>query len=122
MDGARFANALVYLGASPGRDDMEAGRRLLSFGGTKNGCMAPRRCLLRSAMAAMRLICASAPATLLKIALHFAAQFEAYLRDGPVARPGARTPTRWRIGSVRGSIGPLLRGLLGRPKEMKFSP
>ncbi|MEQ8652724.1 MAG: low specificity L-threonine aldolase [Kiloniellales bacterium] len=40
MDGARFANALVSLETSPAEITWKAGVDLLSFGGTKNGCMA----------------------------------------------------------------------------------
>ncbi len=40
MDGARFANALVALGASPAAMTWEAGVDILSFGATKNGCLA----------------------------------------------------------------------------------
>lgn len=39
MDGARFANALVTTGASPAELTWKAGVDVLSFGGTKNGCM-----------------------------------------------------------------------------------
>jgi threonine aldolase len=40
MDGARFANAVAALGASPAEITWKAGVDILSFGGTKNGCMA----------------------------------------------------------------------------------
>lgn len=40
MDGARFANALVWLGASPAEMTWKAGVDILSFGATKNGCIA----------------------------------------------------------------------------------
>ena len=40
MDGARFANALVALGASPAEMTWKSGVDVLSFGGTKNGCLA----------------------------------------------------------------------------------
>jgi len=39
MDGARFANAVAALGASPAELTWRAGVDILSFGGTKNGCM-----------------------------------------------------------------------------------
>jgi len=39
LDGARFANALVTLGASPAEMTWKAGVDAVSFGGTKNGCM-----------------------------------------------------------------------------------
>lgn len=40
MDGARFANALVALGCSPAEMTWKRGVDLLSFGATKNGCLA----------------------------------------------------------------------------------
>jgi threonine aldolase len=40
MDGARFANAVVHLGCSPAEATWKAGVDVLSFGGTKNGCLA----------------------------------------------------------------------------------
>ncbi|MDJ1158311.1 beta-eliminating lyase-related protein [Chelatococcus sp. SYSU_G07232] len=40
LDGARFANALVRLGATPAEMTWRAGVDILSFGGTKNGCIA----------------------------------------------------------------------------------
>ncbi|RYE75256.1 MAG: hypothetical protein EOP19_26355, partial [Hyphomicrobiales bacterium] len=39
MDGARFANAVAALGVSPAEVTWKAGVDMLSFGGTKNGCM-----------------------------------------------------------------------------------
>ena len=39
MDGARLANALVSLGCTPAELTWRAGVDVLSFGGTKNGCM-----------------------------------------------------------------------------------
>ncbi len=40
MDGARFANALVALDVSPAEMTWKSGVDVLSFGGTKNGCLA----------------------------------------------------------------------------------
>jgi threonine aldolase len=40
MDGARFANALVHLGCSPAEATWKAGVDVMSFGATKNGCLA----------------------------------------------------------------------------------
>ncbi len=40
MDGARFANGLVSLGATPAEMTWKSGVDVLSFGGTKNGCLA----------------------------------------------------------------------------------
>ncbi len=39
LDGARFANALVALGCTPAEMTRKAGVDVVSFGGTKNGCM-----------------------------------------------------------------------------------
>ena len=40
MDGARFANALAYVGCAPAEISWKAGVDVLSFGATKNGAMA----------------------------------------------------------------------------------
>lgn len=40
MDGARFTNALVALNVSPAEMTWKSGIDVLSFGGTKNGCLA----------------------------------------------------------------------------------
>ena len=40
MDGARFANAVASLGCSPAEVTWKAGIDVLSFGATKNGCLA----------------------------------------------------------------------------------
>lgn len=39
LDGARFANALVTLGCTPAEMTWKAGVDVVSFGGTKNGCV-----------------------------------------------------------------------------------
>lgn len=39
MDGARFANAVAWLGASPAKTTWKAGVDVLSFGATKNGAL-----------------------------------------------------------------------------------
>lgn len=46
MDGARFANALVALGVSPAEMTWRRGIDILSFGGTKNGCLAAEAILV----------------------------------------------------------------------------
>lgn len=40
MDGARFTNALITLGATPAEMTWKSGVDVMSFGGTKNGCLA----------------------------------------------------------------------------------
>jgi threonine aldolase len=46
MDGARFANGVAALGVSPADITWKAGIDILSFGGTKNGCMAAEAILV----------------------------------------------------------------------------
>ena len=46
VDGARFANALVATGATPAELSWKAGVDILSFGATKNGCMAAEALLI----------------------------------------------------------------------------
>jgi threonine aldolase len=46
MDGARFANAIASLGRRPGEVSWRAGVELMSFGASKNGCLAAEALLL----------------------------------------------------------------------------
>ena len=46
MDGARFGNAVAALGCHPADVSWRAGIRLLSFGASKNGCMAAEALLI----------------------------------------------------------------------------
>jgi threonine aldolase len=46
MDGARFGNAIAALGCHPGEVTVEAGIDMLSFGASKNGCMAAEALLI----------------------------------------------------------------------------
>lgn len=46
MDGARFANAVAGLGCTPAEASWKAGVDVLSFGGTKNGCLGVEAVLL----------------------------------------------------------------------------
>jgi threonine aldolase len=46
MDGARFANAVASLGCTPGETSWQAGVRMLSFGASKNGCLAAEALLI----------------------------------------------------------------------------
>lgn len=82
MDGARFANALAALGCSPAEATWKAGVDVLSFGGTKNGCLAAE------AVVFFRPEQARNAAFLRKRAGHLfskmrllTAQFEGYLQD-----------------------------------------
>lgn len=51
MDGARFANAIARLGCRPADTTWRAGIELLSFGASKNGCLAAEALLLFGAAA-----------------------------------------------------------------------
>jgi len=46
LDGARFGNAIAALGCHPGDISWRTGIRLLSFGASKNGCMAAEALLI----------------------------------------------------------------------------
>ena len=46
MDGARFGNAVASLGCHPAEITVEAGIDMLSFGASKNGCMAAEALLI----------------------------------------------------------------------------
>jgi threonine aldolase len=46
LDGARFGNAAAALGASPAEISWQAGVQMMSFGASKNGCMAAEALLL----------------------------------------------------------------------------
>jgi threonine aldolase len=83
MDGARFANALVSLGAKPAEMSWKAGVDILSFGGTKNGCWCAEALVFfdpdrAKAMPYLR----KRAAQLFSKSRFVAAQFEAYLADG----------------------------------------
>ena len=90
MDGARFGNAVAALGASPAEITWRAGVDILSFGATKNGCLAAEAIVVFapekfSDIAARR---QRAGHTLSK-ARFVAAQFEGYFEDGNWLRTAA---------------------------------
>jgi threonine aldolase len=82
MDGARFTNALITLGCSPAQMTWKQGVDLLSFGATKNGCLAAEAVIFfdktRAAEIAFRR--KRSGHTLSKGRL-LAAQMEAYLKN-----------------------------------------
>lgn len=82
MDGARFANALVALGASPAEMTWKRGIDMLSFGGTKNGCWCAEAIVFFDpGMAADMPFIRKRSAQLFSKSRFIAAQLEAYL-DG----------------------------------------
>ncbi len=82
MDGARFANGLVALGATPAEMTWKAGVDVLSFGGTKNGCLAAEAIVfLRPELAGTLPFLRKRSGHLLSKMRFIAAQLEAYLSD-----------------------------------------
>ena len=82
MDGARFANALVHLGVTPAQMTWKAGIDLLSFGGTKNGCIAAEALVVFNPdLAAQLPYLRMRAGHLFSKSRFLAAQFEAYLAD-----------------------------------------
>lgn len=83
MDGARFANALVSLGATPAEMTWKRGVDLLSFGGTKNGCWCAEAIVLFDpAQADEMAFIRKRSAQLFSKSRFIAAQFEAYFENG----------------------------------------
>ncbi|KAM5353368.1 hypothetical protein ACJ41O_000018 [Fusarium nematophilum] len=83
MDGARFANALVHLEASPAEMTWKAGVDVLSFGLTKNGAMMVDIIISFDPTLASELAFRQKRAGQLASKMRFhTAQIEAYLADG----------------------------------------
>jgi threonine aldolase len=83
MDGARFANALAHLGVTPAEMSWKAGIDLLSFGGTKNGCLGAEALIVFDPEKAEDLpYLRKRAGQLFSKSRLIAAQFDAYLRDG----------------------------------------
>lgn len=83
LDGARFANAVAASGASPADLTWRAGVDVLSFGGTKNGCMGVEAVVLFDPARAWELgLRRKRGGHLLSKHRYLSAQFEAYLQDG----------------------------------------
>ena len=82
MDGARFANALVALDATPAEMTWKRGVDILSFGGTKNGCWCAEAIVLFDPAQAERMrLLRKRAAQLFSKSRFIAAQFDAYFED-----------------------------------------
>ncbi len=82
MDGARFANAVASLGCAPAEVTWKAGVDLLSFGATKNGCVAAEAVIVFDKAKAEELSYRRMRAGhLISKSRFLAAQIEAYLKD-----------------------------------------
>jgi threonine aldolase len=83
LDGARFANAVAATGATPAELTWKAGVDLLSFGATKNGCMAAEAVIAFNPELAASLGYRRKRAGHLFSKMRFlSAQLDAYLEDG----------------------------------------
>ena len=83
MDGARFANALVALGATPADMTWKRGVDILSFGATKNGCWCAEAIIfLKPELATEMPFIRKRSAQLFSKTRFISAQFEAYLDGG----------------------------------------
>ncbi len=82
MDGARFANALVSLSATPAEMTWKSGVDILSFGATKNGCWcAEALVVFNKDLDAQLPFLRKRAAQLFSKSRFIAAQFEAYFDD-----------------------------------------
>lgn len=82
MDGARLANALARLGCAPAEITWKAGVDVLSFGGTKNGCLIAEAVVFFDPAAAKDFIFRRKRAAQLFSKMRFiAAQFDAYFES-----------------------------------------
>ena len=82
MDGARFANALVTLDASPAEMTWKSGVDIVSFGGTKNGCWCAEAVVFMNPDDAKEFpFIRKRAAQLFSKSRFIAAQFDAYLKD-----------------------------------------
>ena len=83
LDGARFANALVALGCTPADMTWKAGVDVVSFGGTKNGCMGVEAVALFDPAKAREFeLRRKRAGHLLSKHRYLSAQMEAYVADG----------------------------------------
>jgi len=83
MDGARFANALAATGATPAEMTWKAGIDVLSFGGTKNGCLGVEAVVFFDPAKAWEFeLRRKRGGHLFSKHRMLSAQFEAYLTDG----------------------------------------
>ena len=83
LDGARFANALVATGATAAEMTWKAGIDLLSFGGTKNGCLGVEAVVIFDPARAEEFeLRRKRGGHLFSKHRFLSAQFDAYLTDG----------------------------------------
>ena len=105
MDGARFANALAFLGCHPGDVTWRAGVDVLSFGATKNGALTAEAVVFFDpALVRDFELRRKRAGHLLSKSRYVAAQLLAYVESGVWQRNAARANAlAQRIGSAAGT-------------------
>jgi threonine aldolase len=105
LDGARFANALAFLGCHPGDISWRAGIDVLSFGATKNGALAAEAVLFFDPTLVRDFeLRRKRAGHLLSKARYVAAQLLAYIESGVWQRNALRTNAlARRIGAAAGA-------------------
>jgi threonine aldolase len=105
MDGARFANAVAFLGCHPGDVSWRAGVDVLSFGATKNGALAAEAVVFfDGALVRDFELRRKRAGHLLSKSRYVAAQLLAYLESGIWKRNAERTNhLAQRIGQAAGA-------------------
>ncbi len=105
MDGARFANALAQSNATPAEMTWKAGVDMLSFGATKNGCIAAEALVFFDPSQARDMpFLRKRAGQLFSKSRFVAAQLDAYLKDGlwlRLARHSNAMADRLRAGIAR---------------------
>lgn len=95
LDGARFAGAVVATGATPAEMTWKAGVNVLSFGGTKNGCLGVEAVVLFDPAKAWEFeLRRKRGGHLFSKHRYLSAQMEAYLEGGLWLRLAARANAR----------------------------
>ena len=105
MDGARFANALEFLGCSPAEMTWRAGVDVLSFGATKNGALAAEAVIFFDPQLVRDFeLRRKRAGHLISKSRFVSAQLLAYLQSGVWKRNAARTNAlAQKIGAAAGS-------------------
>ena len=111
MDGARFANAVAALGCTPAETSWEAGVDVLSFGATKNGCLAAEAVVVFDKAETRDLIFRrKRGGHLVSKSRFIAAQLEAYLAEGhwlELAAHANRMAARLGVGIEKSGVARL---------------
>jgi threonine aldolase len=114
LDGARFANALVALGCSAAEMTWKSGVDVVSFGGTKNGCMGVEAVIFFDPKKAWEFeLRRKRGAHLASKHRYLSAQMAGYLRDD-LWKDMAR--------SANAACARLAKGLIAAGAEMKTTP